>query len=132
MERGIAAFGTAVAVGLAGCSEQAATGTPGKQPGSSYNAPAWPTDRGGPRHTASVGGNLSLPLSERWSRSLGSEITGSPVGGHESVLVGTVDGELYALDPNDGGTKWTCDAGVEIDPPRPPSARTGARTGTSG
>lgn len=97
------AVGAPVAIGLSGC-------TAGE-----YDVPAWFTDRGNQQLTASVDGDLTLPLEERWSQSIGSEITGSPVGGHENVLVGTVDGELHALDPSDGTTAWSYDAGVAID-----------------
>ncbi|MFB6194173.1 MAG: PQQ-binding-like beta-propeller repeat protein [Halobaculum sp.] len=120
----------ACGVALAGCAE--GTGTPSDGQGTgpqttgttrttrsgttqtTYNAPAWFTDRGNLQHTASAPGGVSVPLRERWRRSLGTRIESSPVGGHGTVLVGANDGTLYALDPTDGTTRWTYDAGSPV------------------
>lgn len=89
---------------LSGCN-----GTP-----DTHGAPGWFTERGNLGHWASVPGELSFPLEERWQVDLGAGIRSSLVGGGGLVLVGADDMVLYALDPEDGSEVWTYAAGGAI------------------
>ena len=47
---------------------------------------------------------------EAWSRDLGSAVQGAPVIWHDSVIVPSIEGGVYALRLKDGATVWRCPA----------------------
>ena len=57
----------------------------------------------------SEAGTLALPMNVRWSVSIpdGGQGFVSPIAAFGKLIVGTIDGNVLALDPATGATQWT-------------------------
>jgi len=71
-------------------------------------ADAWPVFRGCLAGTGRSAAELSLPLAERWQRSLGkTAVDATPVIAAGTIYVGDLDGTFHALALADGRPLWT-------------------------
>ncbi len=76
-------------------------------------ASPWPQAGHDARRSSAVAQGVSGPTSgrQRWQRRLGASVGAGPVIGVDgSVLVGSDDGVLHALDPATGADRWTFDS----------------------
>lgn len=66
---------------------------------------SWPSYRNGPRNTGAIGGGVEVPtpVSEEWS--VRGDFTGPVVGGGY-VFLSTPSGDVRAVDPISGRTRW--------------------------
>jgi outer membrane protein assembly factor BamB len=71
----------------------------------------WPIFRGNPLQTGVAGSSLPATLTVRWKFKAKDAIEGSAAIVNGTVYVGSMDGNLYALDLSRGKTKWTYKAG---------------------
>ena len=77
-------------------------------------ASPWPQAGHDARRSSAVAAGVSGPTSgrQRWQRRLGAAVGSGPVIGVDgSVLVGSDDGVLHALDPATGADRWSFDSG---------------------
>lgn len=71
----------------------------------------WPTFRGNPLQTGVAGSPLPDKLVVRWKFKAKDAVEGSAAISNGTVYVGSMDGNLYALQLDSGKTKWTYKAG---------------------
>jgi len=75
-------------------------------PETSYQAPAWFTDRGSLAQLGAVNAEVSPPLKLRWHVDLPGAIHAPATGAHGKLYVGAGN-TLYALSPQNGATQWS-------------------------
>jgi len=76
-------------------------------------------DRGGPERAGSAaGGSADLPASpalhQVWQFTNPNDLTAPPLLAGDLLLLGDVEGTLWALDPDGGGVRWTFTTGQPI------------------
>ncbi len=79
------------------------------------HAASWPMFRGDLQRLASeTATSMTAPLELRWTAMTGGQIAGSPVVVAGVVYVGSVDGNVYAINLSTGKTVWSRDAGAPV------------------
>src|SRR2546428_9232173 len=71
----------------------------------------WPIFRGNPLQTGVAGSSLPDKLVVHWKFKAKDAIEGSAAVVNGTVYIGSMDGNLYALDLASGKSKWTYKAG---------------------
>ncbi len=80
-----------------------------------YTTANWPIYRGDSNLSGNTDSDLSDSLKLKWSFQTGSDILASPVIGYGKIFIGSTDGNIYALDIEDGSLVWKFDSGDEIE-----------------
>jgi hypothetical protein len=76
-----------------------------------------PMFRGNPAHTGEMPGpgpDPDRPIAERWSFTAGGPVNGSPAVVDGVVYVGSLDGDVYAIDAASGEQRWLFHAGPRV------------------
>jgi len=82
----------------------AAPAAPASAPGASRDA--WPMFRGGPALTGVAESELPATLTPRWTFQAGDGVESSAAIVQGVVFIGSLDGQVYALDLATGALKW--------------------------
>ncbi|MGF1448891.1 MAG: PQQ-binding-like beta-propeller repeat protein [Opitutales bacterium] len=67
---------------------------------------AWPMHRGGPDMLGRVAGNVMANPELAWETEVGAGIAGGPAVAADAVFIGSIDGQLTALNLDDGTVRW--------------------------
>lgn len=80
-----------------------------------YSSASWPIYRGDSNLSGNTDSDLSDSLKLKWSYKTGGDIIASPVIGYGKIFIGSTDGNMYALNIDDGSLVWKYDSGDDIE-----------------
>lgn len=99
--RYLAAFGASASVGVAGCSS-----------GDSDDDQPTETDTDTDDEASATDGDQ--PVTVEWTYETGDDVEASPVVADDTVFIGSLDTNIYALDATDGTEQWQFETGDQI------------------
>ena len=80
-----------------------------------YSKASWSIYRGDSNLSGTSDAELSDSLRLKWSYKTGGEILASPVIGDRKIFIGSTDGNMYALNIEDGTLIWKFNTGDDIE-----------------
>jgi len=83
--------------------------------GTSYSSAVWSTLQANASRTGTVETTgVAPPVQEKWSFTAGSSFYSSPAVVDDTVYIGNDDGNIYALNADDGTEEWRYTTGLNI------------------